>query len=440
MILEFSVQNFGSIKERQTLSFVADKSSHLDNYYIIEQGKFRILKLAVLYGANASGKTFIVRALDFLRDLAIDPIGAKNKELAFEPFLLDRTTPRENTHFSINFLQNDVHYLYEIECNRKSVVSEALYFYSSRKKIAVFTRTTDLERQITNIVFGDKVAVDPNVANILQGNTLWNNSVLGGSFKTNIDQKEIKDATDWFSNYLKPMIAPRTNLGDFVTNNIQQDKVDKAAIIEILKKADFCVSDILIKESEEDMPESLLKLLDSGALPIPKDQADKIRETKKITSVDYRLEHTVDGVKYDAIEFDKESFGTQRYYGLGGILYMTIKDRVAFMIDELESSLHPDLYKHLILSFLANAKHSQLIVTTHNRELLGHRDMFRTDAIWITQRNQAAATELYSLSDFDSATIRDTTNVLNAYKTGKLGGIPRLGDTYLDFDDQKSNQ
>lgn len=440
MILDFSVQNFGSIKERQTLSFIADKSSHLDDYYIIEQGKFRILKLAVLYGANASGKTFTIKALDFLRDLVIDPIVAKNKELDFQPFLLDRNTPTENTHFSINFLQNDVHYLYEIECNGKSVVSEALYFHSSRKRVVVFTRTTDVERQVTNIVFGDKVVVDPNIANILQGNTLWNNSVLGGSLKTNIDQKEIKDATDWFSNYLKPLISPRADLGAFVTNNIQQDKVDKAAIIEILKKADFWVSDILIKESEEDMPEGLLKLLDSGALPIPKDQADKIRETKKITSVDYRLEHTVDGVKYDAIEFDKESFGTQRYYGLGGILYATIKEKVAFMIDELESSLHPDLYKQFILSFLANAKHSQLIVTTHNRELLGDRDMFRTDAIWITQRNEVSATELYSLSDFDSSTIRDTTNVLNAYKAGKLGGIPRLGDTYLDFDDEKSNQ
>ena len=107
-------------------------------------------------------------------------------------------------------------------------------------------------------------------------------------------------------------------------------------------------------------------------------------------------------------------------------------------IDELESSLHPDLFNHFLLTYLVNGKkNSQLIATTHNREILNNRDLFRDDAIWFTDKNEDSATELYSLADFDSSVVRDTSNVLNAYKSGKLGGVPNLGDYYIDMGDEK---
>jgi hypothetical protein len=76
------------------------------------------------------------------------------------------------------------------------------------------------------------------------------------------------------------------------------------------------------------------------------------------------------------------------------------------------------------------------IATTHNREILNNRDLFRDDAIWFTDKNEDSATELYSLADFDSSVVRDTTNVLNAYKSGKLGGVPNLGDYYINLDEE----
>ena len=106
-------------------------------------------------------------------------------------------------------------------------------------------------------------------------------------------------------------------------------------------------------------------------------------------------------------------------------------------IDEIESSLHPDLFNHFLLTYLVNGKkESQLIATTHNREILSNRDIFRDDAIWFTDKNENSATELYSLADFDSSVVRDTTNVLNAYKSGKLGGVPNLGDYYINLDEE----
>ena len=107
-----------------------------------------------------------------------------------------------------------------------------------------------------------------------------------------------------------------------------------------------------------------------------------------------------------------------------------------FPIDELETSLHPDLFSHFILSFLMNSKSSQLIATTHNREILDNRDIYRNDAIWFTDKNESSATELYSLSDFDSSVIRNTSSVYNAYKIGKLGGVQNTGDVYIDLSDE----
>ena len=112
------------------------------------------------------------------------------------------------------------------------------------------------------------------------------------------------------------------------------------------------------------------------------------------------------------------------------------ENSIAIPIDELEASLHPDLYLHFLLSFITNSKKSQLIATTHNREILNNKDIFRNDSIWFTDKKECCSTELYSLNDFDSSVIRDTSNILNAYKYGKLGGIPNLGDYYIDIDNE----
>jgi len=154
-------------------------------------------------------------------------------------------------------------------------------------------------------------------------------------------------------------------------------------------------------------------------------------QNKKIT-----LEHTVNNTTY-SLPLEYESQGTIRYYGFSAILFLLIKQSVAIPIDELEASLHPDLFTHFLLAFLVNSKQSQMIATTHNREILNNKDIFRNDAIWFTDKSKDSATELYSLADFDSSVIRDTSNVYNAYKIGKLGAVPNLGDYYIDVDDEK---
>ena len=413
MIVNFSIQNFGSIKDKQTLSFEADASNHLENTYVIHTAGKRLLKLALIYGANASGKTTILKALDFLRDLVVNPKEKKTDILHFDPFLFDAQTPLQPTELSIEFVHEEVCYQYEITFTRQAIISEALYI-DTFEKVLVYSRTTDIEEQLTKISFGDKITIDKNAQQVLELNTLWNNTVLGGFLKTNISFEELRQVTDWFGSYLKPIIAPDTKLDTYITNKIDEKKLTKGEVLEILKKADFNISDIVIRKKEEIVPEDLL-IFFKGQVEIK----------GRII-----IQHTINDTHYN-LPMEQESEGTKRFYGFAGLLALLIKSPTVFPIDELESSLHPDLYTHFLLSFLQNAKQSQLIATTHNRELLGDRDIFRYDVIWFTDKGKDCATELYSLADFDTSTIK---SILNAYKIGKFSGVPHLSDTFIDVE------
>lgn len=412
MIVNFSIQNFGSIKDKQTLSFEADASQHLEDTYVVHTAGKRLLKLALIYGANASGKTTALKALDFLRDLVVNPKEKKTDILDFSPYLFDANTPEQPTELTIEFVHEEVCYQYEIAFTRQAIISEALYI-DTFERVLVYSRTTDIEEQLTKISFGDKITLEKSALQVLELNTLWNNTVLGGFLKTNINLEEFRRVADWFQNYLKPIIAPDTKLDTYITNKIDDKKITKDEILEILKKADFNISDMIVRKKEEIIPEEL-------------------RFFKGPIEIKGRIifQHKIDNVFY-SLPMEKESEGTKRFYGFAGLLALLIKTPTIFPIDELESSLHPDLYTHFLLSFLQNAQHSQLIATTHNRELLGDTDIFRNDVIWFTDKGEDCATELYSLADFDTSAIK---NFLNAYKIGKFSGIPRLFDTFIDLE------
>lgn len=440
MIISFSIENFGPIREKQTISFEADKNEYLENYYIIEPiPGIRLLKLILLYGANASGKTTMLQSLEFIRDLVLYPNSKKNQKLNFNPFLFDDYSLENNTNFELYFIANNKRYLYNIEFNKRYIAREELRIYNPNKSL-VFERTSNFEKQLTEIKFGSKINILKSANETLINNTLWNNTVLAGFLKTNIEIKELKDVTEWFDNVFKPLISPNTNLEQFVTKNIKSKDILQKNVVEILKKADLHISDIKITEEEEIIPESLIDLIESSI----KNDDDKlslsnIREKGKISTLNLEFIHQINNNNY-LLPFDDQSTGTQRFFGLAGILDLLVREKSFIPIDELESSLHPDLYIHFILMHLVNTTKSQLIATTHNREILRDRNLFRDDTIWFADKLEDGNTEIYSLSSFDTNTIRDTSNVFNAYSIGKLGGVPELEDYYLDFKYDSENE
>lgn len=433
MLVSFSVQNFRSIKNKVTLSFEASKSEELEDYYILEPKKgVRLLKLGLIYGANASGKTTVLKALDFLRDLILEPIDKKTKTINVSPFLFSPKTPNENTILSIEFFQEGIKYLYDLELNKNTVFREELRFFNPNKAL-VFKRVTDIEKQLTRITFGGKIEINKAHKLILEANTLWNNTVLGGFLKTNIESIELQNVIDWFQNKLKPIVHSKSNLFDYVSNKLDSNEINKRILLEVLKKADFNISDIIVDVNEQVVKPGFSDIV-SEQISIYESKLKKLKSGKKITTKELFFEHVINGTDKYHLAFDDESTGTQRYYEFGGLLDMLITNEIIFPIDEFESSLHPDLLKHFLLSFLVNSKKSQLIATTHLRELLMEKDMIRNDAIWFTEKKEDASTDLFSLDDFDSSVVRNTSSVYNAYKAGKLGATPNLSDYYLDID------
>jgi len=380
------------------------------------------LKLALIYGANASGKTTVLKALDFLRDLVVNPKEKKTDILNFSPYLFDANTPEQPTQLSIEFVHEEVCYQYEVAFTHQAIISEALYI-DTFERVLIYSRTTDIEEQLTKISLGDKITLKKSALQVLELNTLWNNTALGGFLKTNINLEEFRRVVDWFNSYLKSIIAPQTQLDNYITSKIDEKKIAKEEVLNILKKADFNISDIVIERRKEPISEEYISLLRERIGEIA-------NHISGIEHVSLFLEHTIDNISYH-LPINAESEGTKRFYGFAGLLALLIKTPTIFPIDELESSLHPDLYTHFLLSFLQNAQHSQLIATTHNRELLGDTDIFRNDVIWFTNKGEDCATELYSLADFDTSAIK---NILNAYKIGKFSGVPRLSDTFIDLE------
>ncbi len=418
MIVNFSVENFYSIKDKVTLSFEATNSKELEDHYIIEFPKgLRLLKLGIIYGANASGKTTVLNALSFLRDMVLKPFISKIDKFNYTPFLFCDDIFDKNSFFTIEFIQNQAKYLYQVEFNESAIISESLHFFNPNKAL-IFKRSTHLQKQLTEIEFGSKIKIQKESKMALIGNTLWNNTVLAGYLKTNFESYELQEVVNWFKEKLKSVVYPHTDLVVDISSKLEEGELSKANIIDVLCKADLGISDITIEKTG-----TRKDVLYNG-------------EIKRFRERIIRFQHSVEGEQY-SIDYNNESAGTKRYYQYSGLLNLLFNNEWIVPIDELESSLHPDLLKHFLLTFLANSTKSQLIATTHHRELLMEKDIFRNDVIWFTERKKDGSTDLFSLSDFDSSVIRNTSSVYNAYKIGKLGAIPNLSDYYIDLEDGK---
>lgn len=408
MILDFTISNFRSIKEAQTISFEATKDTHLEDYFIIKKDKYRILKIATILGANASGKSNIIRAFGLLHDLILSPCENKNSEIDYDKFALDTDFVDNDSVMIVNFICGEQKYYYEVHFNNKAVTYELLkkHPFGELKDHNVYTRETDLEKGVSIIKWGSKYKLASKTRGLID-NLIHNRTVFGAFQNTNVDIPWMKEIIDWVDCYILPQVLP-TPQGLFrdITEQIAEQRIDKEIIVRHLNKADIGISDFIIEK------------IDNGMF----------------TNYEIRFIHSGSqgGVSFDVRE---ESEGTKRYFELSGVLMLLVKENHFVTIDELECRLHPDLYEHFVLTYLKNTKESQIIFTTHSREFLNDRGLFRDDSVWITEKTDVGATNLYSLADFDSNFLRNTTNRYNMYKAGRLGGVPRLQDTYFGSND-----
>jgi AAA15 family ATPase/GTPase len=401
MIIDFSVSNFRSFKTTMAFSFRADASkSHSENVFeaTLSNGeKLRLLKTAVIYGANASGKSNVVNAFRSFRDFI-----EKSPELKYgdaipwyEPFLLDYANLQSPCCFKISFLlQNALQYDYEIQFNQHAILRERLDFYPQGNKNLLF------ERQKNDIKFGRKFKNQNFNKKVVQNRLFL-------SDYGNQGHEQLSEIYLYFRHFLEAGTTLNGGLlrewETIVLKKAFENKAFEQKITHLLQ-----VSDIKI-ERIEILPENLFQ---NHAL-YQKVYYNLFENGQKIAQT-------------DQISWQNQSQGTKLLFAIGGKMLMMLTGGGTLVIDELDSSLHTDLCAFLLDLFQrseSNPANAQLIFTTHDVPLLGN-DRFRKDQIWFTEKDAFGATSLFSAQDFDD--VRDGIPFDKWYLNGKFGGKPKI--------------
>jgi AAA15 family ATPase/GTPase len=427
MILEFKVRNYLSIKEEQVLSFEATSDNTLEDVFIAEKGKFRVLKTAMFFGPNASGKSNILSSLNFLRQFTIKVTQTKDDETGHVPYLLDTESRNQHGFMELSFFVHSLLHVYTVEINHSFVSSEKLSFYPGVKPALIFHRKYNQKKDISEIEFGSTIKVLTAEKSMLQAATLRNMSVIAAFSKVNMEFPELDGVYNYFKNKMVPLINPKSILRSWSNQKVGKSEDTRRFALKMVQNADYSIQNIQVENIKQTLTPDLVKKLELTGLS-DEEKTTILSENQLAVSV---LSFTRGIQNSEAMSFpsDMESAGTNRLFDLSVVLYQAITENDFLMIDELDNSLHPDLFNHFIKTFLVNSKEAQLIFTTHNINILSEQDSLRKDVIWFTQKSNAGATELYSMADFSH---RKELSFINAYKAGKFGAKPKLGSIYME--------
>lgn len=427
MIHEFRIKNVLSFKEEQILSFEASTDNTYQDLYCVEiKPSFRLLKMGMIYGANASGKTNLLVALNILRRLVLNSAEDKFEKIEFVPFLLDENSKNENGEFYLSFFIGKRRFIYTLTVNTDYIEKEKLVYYPKSQPALVFQRTYDEVEALSQIEFGEKLGLSKKDAIILEGNTIRNSTLLSSYIKSNVSIDLLEDVIAWFKDTLMETIKPKTDLIFWTSKRIEESRECREFVLDALQKADLNISDIIIDEEEKSIDDQLAELI-QGDKRIPSTEKEKLLKERKLKLKNISFMHTTSAGNF-SIPYGLQSNGTQRYYGLGGVLSVLLQGEKILPIDELETSLHYELVNHFIKTFLVNSTNSQLIFTTHNINILSE-DFIRRDVVWFCEKNNEGATELFSATDFG---LHKNVSLFNAYRIGKLGAKPNPGDIFLE--------
>ncbi|MDR1458919.1 MAG: ATP-binding protein [Bacteroidales bacterium] len=430
MILELKIKNFLSFKEEVTFSFEATRDASFEDYQVVEVvPNIRILRLAIVYGANASGKSNLIDAFEFLRYFWFNHSDNKDKPTGVTPFLLDRKTPQEPSEFSLTFYIDGVKYLYSLVLNKKTVFSEKLFIYPETQPAMIFDRVLN-ENGASEIVFNPmRVKINQTAKDEITIKCLANMSVWAAYNQVNVAVPDMENVIKWMkSQYNLPSIEPHTGLVNYAEHVINKDESMKNVILNFLRRADFNITDVNTEIIRESVSEEVVQAILNDIADISSEEKERLKQEKTVSRTKTEFEHRIvnneNREEFYTLLKKRQSKGTLRTFGLASVICKTIAANAFLAIDEIESSLHPRLVEFFIEDFLKQKSQSQLLLTTHYDGLLEEDDLLRKDSIWFTNKKTNGSTELYSLADFKG--IDRISSLQKAYKYGKFGAIPNI--------------
>ena len=415
MILQFSCSNHKSIKNKVTFSTIASSDNTFEETLKIFSN-IRIMRSAVIYGANGSGKSNFISALEFMRYLVSESIKHQPGQGVFQaPHKLNSSSvPSE---YDIQFVKNDIRYAYGFSIVKNVVQNEYLYYFPRGRQVKIF------EREAMRIKPGDKYK---NVFDISLGVLKENRLFLSCAANyTNI--KEIEEAFLFFQDDIVVYNPDANNWTEYSIQLMQQNREIKDIFVKTLQALGTGVKDIrvklektklAVKDLPQEMPEALKMLMTS--------QEANMIEAKLV---------------YDEFETDlmvEESTGIKRLFEVICPIIDIINNGKILVCDEIETGLHESIVYQIVKMFNQSRKDqfAQLIFSTHDTSLLDS-SLFRRDQIWFTQLDNQRATDLYSLVEIKN--VRKTENLEKGYISGKYGAIPILNRNF-SFDDAFNKQ
>ena len=421
------------MRDEQTLSFIPTNDDTSREIYTEEVADgVLLLKIGCIYGSNASGKTNILKALDFFSRFMVDDSLNKGDEIGVVPFLLDDVSRQARTQFEMTFYLNREKYKLNLVLDNKVIYEETLQVYSSVQPTLLYKRTYNAEKDATDIVFGGKVGLVKKSREAIEGNAINNRTVIAAFGKSNVEKSRLNLVYEFFSQRIAPIMYPQSSLMGFTKRRITKDKDGhlKKFILHFLRASDFNISDIAIHEEEMTItPEMELMIKNTSGMPA-KAKEEILKKGTLHSDEMFFVHHTGNGDK--ELDEELESRGTKRYMGLATILYDLLVRGVILPVDEIETSIHYELLSYFIKVFLVNSRRGgQLIVSTHDINLLDE-DYIRRDVIWFTDKNDFGETQLIRLSTLG---LHKTLSVYNAYKQEKLVDLPFLDSIYMDMDE-----
>lgn len=408
MVQELKIKNFLSFRDEVTLSFEASNDRFAEDCQVVtidDSAHTRLLRLGIVYGYNASGKSNLLKAFDFLHTFWTKDPSSVNQETNVRPFRLDTASTAAPSRFELTFFVGNTKYCYLLELDARQVLFEKLSYYKSTQPIMLFER--ELKNGQSEIAFnnqnGDKVSAI--VREKITVECLKNMSFFVARDKANTNMPLIDAAKTWMRGQLMPMISPNTDLTGYAQTLTSNNRPLTDYLLDFLREADFNITDITTDIEME-------HLLSGGTYQHHK------------TTFEHTVERDAINASYD-LSLTEESLGTLKTFGIETALYQTIQNKAFLPIDEVENSLHPKLLEKILFEYLKTPSQSQILLTTHNDGLLDLvGDLIRKDSIWFTEKDKSGATDLYKLTDFRG--VNRLSSIREAYRNKRFGAT--MGD------------
>jgi AAA15 family ATPase/GTPase len=426
MIQELKIKNFLSFKDEVKFSFEASNDKFAEDSQVVTINEnTRLLRFAIVYGYNASGKSNLLSALSFLSYFWSYQPKSLDAKTGVIPFKLDKPSSKVPSSFDMVFYVKNTKYWYQLELDESQVFLEKLSYYKTSQPIMLFERTLKDSQSV--------IQINPNAEKIsatakemISVNCLKNISFFVARNKVNVSLPIIDAAKDWMRNQLMPVVFPTMDLTSFAQKQTSGNNELTRYIVDFLHAADFNITNISSEVITQQLTDEAVRFLtenndDTDEASIL--ETERIKRERTLKQIQTSFEHTVENSNgTEAYQMDKqyESRGTLRTFGIEAALFDAQNNQSILPIDEIETSLHPKLLEKILFEYLKTPSRSQIIVTTHNDGLLDLLDdLIRKDSVWFTEKKKSGVTDLYKLTDFRG--LNRLSSIREAYRNKRFG-------------------